>query len=480
MEAISLSQPADKISIDRLDIQRAQSAVLVVQDGVEYAIVSDDNYHFLDPYWKAMYEAPMFVFTPSGPPLAVGGSASAKKVAVGGKLGIVKDPFGKKGTPEFLAATLPLDGYGIVNLSLSEDGKVVIGQLKGSYSGNILSEESLTQKPSQNHAWDVKALIEAALAQTDQDRLRKHITLPANAEQKISDAGTSFAGTIGTAFDPEWINASVEGRMGDVIGVDLKELAARQLLVREGLLNETTAKLSLDKLNAVDLRLITARMKELSDFSLDQQQLDFFSGKNAALKLLVSNGPASFKSSIVSRKSADASNVLSTEVADFKESGILFFVPNITDDKNRPRIPELSDTEKLRAGQALADKFAELLFYFEDRQQSAYDPERGKGLVTITAKDYSPTANAFVGDRPLDNPGYTTFQLKGGVDTSAQDILDITRVEQRLKYLGFAAIDTNSGKPTTEITVDGKFSQQEQQDLQRFEFSQLRSRMLCI
>jgi hypothetical protein len=34
-----------------------------------------------------MYEAPNFVWTPDGPPLAIGGSASAKKVAVGGKLG---------------------------------------------------------------------------------------------------------------------------------------------------------------------------------------------------------------------------------------------------------------------------------------------------------------------------------------------------------------------------------------------------------
>ena len=189
----------------------------------------------------------------------------------------------------------------------------------------------------------------------------------------------TFCRTIGTAFDPEWLNASVEGRMGDVIGVDLKELAARQLLVREGLLSESSAKLPLNKLGALDIALITARMKDLSDFSLDSQQLDFFAGRipdsNPALKLLTqhTNSPVN-NPSIVSRKSADANNAQSTVEADFKESGILFFVPNITDEKNRPKIPELSDTEKLRAGQTLADKFAALLFYFEDRQQRAYDP----------------------------------------------------------------------------------------------------------
>lgn len=89
MTAIDMSQPNSAVRIDRLDIQRVRSAVLVKVGDVEYAIVSDDNYHFLDPYRKAMYKAPGFVFTPSGPTIAVGGSDRARKVAVGGKLGII-------------------------------------------------------------------------------------------------------------------------------------------------------------------------------------------------------------------------------------------------------------------------------------------------------------------------------------------------------------------------------------------------------
>lgn len=78
---------------------------------------------------RAMYEAPSFVtLTPGGPPTPIVGSTTAKKVAQGGKLGIVQDPFGKLGSPTYLGATLPLDGYGIVNLSLSDDGKVLLGQ----------------------------------------------------------------------------------------------------------------------------------------------------------------------------------------------------------------------------------------------------------------------------------------------------------------------------------------------------------------
>ena len=55
----------------------------------------------------------------------------------------------------------------------------------------------------------------------------------------------------------------------------------------------------------------------------------------------------------------------------------------------------------------------------------------------------------------MDNPGYSQFLLKGGIDTASTDLLDVARVEQRLKYLGYAAIDTTSGKPSTEIAVDG-------------------------
>ena len=115
LNAVKMNQPTGDILIDRLNIQRAQSAVLVNHNGVEYAIVGDDNYHFLDPYWKAMYEAPTFLMSPTGGMFAVGGSASAKKVAVGGKLGIVRDPFGDA---EYIGASLPMDGYGIRGLSL--------------------------------------------------------------------------------------------------------------------------------------------------------------------------------------------------------------------------------------------------------------------------------------------------------------------------------------------------------------------------
>ena len=74
LQSIEMNQSGNDVRTDRLNIQRAQSAVLVEKDGVQYAVVTDDNYNFLDPYWKAMFEAPDFVqLTPFGPRLGSSG-----------------------------------------------------------------------------------------------------------------------------------------------------------------------------------------------------------------------------------------------------------------------------------------------------------------------------------------------------------------------------------------------------------------------
>jgi len=470
LEAISLSQPDSKISIDRLDIQRAQSAVLVEQDGVEYAIVSDDNYHFLDPYWKAMYEAPTFVFTPSGPPLAVGGSASAKKVAVGGKLGIVKDPFGKQGSPEYLGATLPLDGYGIVNLSLSEDGKVLIGQLKGTYSGNILSEESLTQKPSQSHAWDVEALIAATLAQTDQDRLRKHISLTdtPNAEQSIANPGSEFKGTIGTAFDPEHVNVSVTGNMGDVIEVELKKIIAYALLKLPAPgTNLTQEQKDLIASKSEDIKSLMDNMHDFKFLPSDgelltgEENVDTLTGNDQnRLKLITEKVGME---TVVSSRTADSKS------AKFIDEGRLYLVPQFTKEDLIALSKGDSVTQQKHVGfnisYTLSDKKG------STAKIAGQTQGLGTAVVSVTAKDYASTANAFIGDRPLDNPGYSTIKLIKNVGVNQGDLIDIYKVEQRLKYLGYSAVgDNNSATNEYDtIKVDGKFETKEGKALQLFE-----------
>ncbi|RJS04828.1 hypothetical protein XnspCFBP7698_00750 [Xanthomonas sp. CFBP 7698] len=208
LTAIDLSQPLNAIISDRLDIQRAQSVVMVVRDGVEYAIVSDDHYNFNDPYYRAMFEAPDFLYPPFGPPVAYGGSASAKKVSVGGKLGIIRDPFGKQGNAQYLGATLPLDGYGIINLSLSADGAVLVGQLKGGF-GTV---DPSRQNPNLVQSWSIDALLKATLAMSDKDRQSHHIAIEEPGEQNIPVKASPPAGTeISTGAETETKTSFITG-----------------------------------------------------------------------------------------------------------------------------------------------------------------------------------------------------------------------------------------------------------------------------
>ncbi|MBK7003103.1 MAG: tandem-95 repeat protein [Rhodoferax sp.] len=456
MTSIDMSQPHSKVRIDRLDIQRAQSAVLVKKDGVEYAIVSDDNYHFLDPYWRAMYEAPMFQqLTPVGPPSPIGGSASAKKVAVGGKLGIIKDPFGT--SPKFLGATLPLDGYGIVNLSLSPDGKVLIGQLKGGYSANLA--DSWVAKKNQNHAWDVDLLLKAAIDMQESERMSTHIKLKDSAELLLPNTASGDLGMpAGTYFDEADVKVKVQGNMGDVIEVDLKPLiadwAARELL---GLKSAT--ELPESKMSEAELKQLRDKRESwlkdatsVEEFILNKDQIDIHTTDTAALQLCMD-------------KREDSKGVVQSEVlsrdkdlgyAKFEKTGRLYMVPNITKEEEAT----------LRSGERIAaDKISDLTFRFQFKDKNG-NLQLKTGQVTVTAKDI-PQVNTFFGDRPLKNPGYSKMKLKGDVkvDNANSDRLDIYKVEQRLKYLGFPAM--GYGSPTldsqdvVDFSVDGTWGNKE-------------------
>ncbi|MEQ1526082.1 MAG: matrixin family metalloprotease [Gallionella sp.] len=454
-------------------IQRAQSAVLVTVDGIEYAIVSDDNHFTMDPYWQAMYEAPTFLWTPSGAPLAIGGSTTAKKVAIGGKLGIIADPFGKQGEAKYLGATLPLDGYGIINLGVSENGTVLIGQLKGSYSSNLgiannAAPGSITPGwniafPSQSHAWNVADLIHAALAMPDKDRMSKHINVQAypNIEQLVKNNVGLVAGTF---FDdgPVVVNVN-DGRMGDVVEVDLKKLAAdviaRELLKLAKDLPETA--MTDAQRNALVKKRDEVIQWSVQNFTLNADTID--DSDTAAFKLIRATGNSA--SSVIADPYTRGGKDSDVTGLKFKDTGRMYLAPNIT----------ATDETTLRNGGRITDKVTTLLFKFQAQNDIGLWEWR-QGIVTVTAKDI-PAVQTFFGDRPLDNPGYSAFTLHGEVSVAAQqnktiDVLDVYRVEQRLKYLGYPAIYT--GMPQTDNTlqefkVDGTFDVKEKAALKLFE-----------
>ncbi|HND81548.1 MAG TPA: Ig-like domain-containing protein, partial [Accumulibacter sp.] len=442
LNTIPLIQGSENVRYDVLDLQRAQSAVWVKYKGVDYAIVADDNYGMLDPFYNDMERGPEFVQT--GP--SSGSWIVPKPVAVGGKLGLVRDPFG---TPQYLGATVPLDGYGIQNLALSEDGRALIGQLEGRF-GSILT--GALKQPHGLTAWSVYDLIEAALALPEKDRLSKHIPLQAMGEQTIPVANVM---PLGTAFDPEFIDIAVTGKLGDIIGVDLSELAAKQLLLKDNKISPVEAQTPLKALNDAAQKLVKRRMATLGNFSLQGYDLQRLASRESALQVIMKS-PAS--ATIYSRSGVDSL----VEDA-FEKTGVLFFAPQLTEEG------ENNDLEKLRSGKTLSDKWASFLFTCTDYSKD--EPDSLVGSALVTAKDFASTANVYFGDRPLDDPGYSKFELKGSVGINADnDRLDVYRVEQRLKYLGYNAYDpTKASASITEFAVDGIFGDPERRALQLLE-----------
>ncbi|MDP2222396.1 MAG: hypothetical protein Q8K34_19720, partial [Hydrogenophaga sp.] len=157
----------------------------------------------------------------------------------------------------------------------------------------------------------------------------------------------------------------------------------------------------------------------------------------------------------------------------FAQTGILYAIPNLTDTRASAPSPEdiydrydtmrdlRSDMDKLRQGDTVSDKLSRLTFKVwvknEQGQLAARDV-----IIWLTARDAQ--HGVFFGDRPLDNPGYSAFTLTGTVGhKGANDRVDVARVEQRLKYLGFTAMGLNrsASRDPHEFTVDGKWSDAE-------------------
>jgi|GEM_PF-5182553 len=149
--------------------------------------------------------------------------------------------------------------------------------------------------------------------------------------------------------------------------------------------------------------------------------------------------------------------------AEFKDTGRLFLVPNIT----------AEEEAQLRSGLRItADKTAKVKFHFRFKNVKG-EWEWKAGEVTVTAKDYESTGQeVFFGDRPMDNPGYSVLKLEGSVAVNQiNDRLDVYKVEQRLRYLGFPAFGaapTNSIAPI-DFAVDGSFGDNESRALKLFE-----------
>jgi VCBS repeat-containing protein len=397
------------------NIQRAHGVVYINVDGQDYAIVADFNLIYNDPNVQ-------------------NGTAAGKQI--GGKLGIVKDPFG---TPIYLGATTPIVGGSIDKLALSGDGSTLYADLFIEEPGAPGSGVFSTMKRSLL-VWDAQALVRAAAVQgralttpIDQTQSGRNFTpIPALQPNRFDgpNANTGFQWIYGVALNNTLATLDAgEVRYGDIGKVDLQKLIKDN---HPALSQSTMTGFQIDA--AVGVQIV-------------KQQMPF--------------GEAPIYS-------VDKTNAQ----VEFANSGRFFVAPEITD----------ANLQALREGKRLANRDAVVTV------KVLIDGRETEFRVNITLTDFAeildsqgiPAPSPFFGDRRLANPGYSAFELKGSVGVNQDNnALDVWRVEQRLRYLGFPALgaadSVNLTAPSMannriqNFDVDGYFSVRENLALQLFE-----------
>ncbi|QNM95070.1 tandem-95 repeat protein [Chitinimonas koreensis] len=195
----------------QLNLQRAQSPSLVIsKDGVEYAVVADYYFEFNDPNYLM-------------------GVIANKQT--GGKIGIIKDPFGPK--PEYLGATTPILDASINRLQVIDGGRTLWADIR--YWPGI-GEPAL---PNGMLKWDLRQLIEAAEANSIVKQ-NSMVPLPidrvgkpgSNTQTVVPDKynlADSAKATSGWLFGMATVEARNvieldDQKFGDVVEVDLRKL----------------------------------------------------------------------------------------------------------------------------------------------------------------------------------------------------------------------------------------------------------------
>ncbi|WP_291853752.1 Ig-like domain-containing protein [Accumulibacter sp.] len=429
----------------QLNIQRAQSPALVTaQNGTEYALVADYFFDFLDPLY-------------ANDDQHNGGRQ------MGGKIGIIRDPFGPQ--PEYLGATSPIIGASISRLLVGADGSNLWADLR--YWPTIDS----APPPSGLLRWAVEPLLAAAernslARQTsprplpiDRERVGETIDLVVTpVKYDLGDASRITSGWITGMADsmlrtPDSVEfaAPVDGgrflrtiepdsgyqvpefNYGDIVRVDLFKLIRSQY--RSALSEVKNNDLNINW-SSIEVEGSATLVRDARGFLLTAEREDGLQSVEAAVRATYPG--------------------LQTVAGDvgkktLSNSGIVFLRPVL-------------DLDRLRRGEAL--KTGEVTIFVAGFDKNKPDDRLA---LKLRAVDYSRAADTvFFGDRPLNNPGYHEFRLDGsmgGDKSNDNKLLDVTRVEQRLKYLGYglSAIPNSA-----EITVDGTLDQRELIALRQF------------
>jgi hypothetical protein len=229
--------------------------------------------------------------------------------------------------------------------------------------------------------------------------------------------------------------------MGDVIEIDARFEIAKAILLPSNYYDDLIllayAKDIEKAMNAMDIHLTVVQRQTLME-------------DDSAFKLVMDS-----QGRVVGKNGTHVDN---DGVADgLSDDDVFYVVPNLT----------AADMERLRSGLQVDPKDMCLALNYtltKDIDIEGYEiftaGTTGSFNLTIRAEDYERNGALFFGDRPLDNPGYSEFTLSGLVGIGQDNnVLDVYRVEQRLKYLGFCSFDKTIEGDPVEFEVDGIWDQ---------------------
>ena len=405
---------------------------------------NDDPFFGLDPY-----------FNPRRPPN-------------GGNVGIIRDPLGN---PQLIAATRPINWSVPLHLALSADGKQLFLHNRGFASGvyiysieamlETIKNKSLaelaeipidgfysyknysrnfrgssTQQDRQN---DLRIDLRADFTLLDPNtnepfiftspRIQPKIGVPAGSQNAPLTPGGYLAAIDNPVAAP--LEIQVSGKFGDIIDLNLPEL--------------------------LNLQSNTYKDFQLSGFN-SSFGLDFSQGKVATYRNLNTNNYVIVQPNLLNNgtfaTSTTHQNTNGDGIVDFADTGIFYFVPEISDQDFR---------EKIQQNKVLNNSSARISFSYTDINSG----QNKSGIIDLQISDFVKDTNT----GNFTEYGYIPLNLIGSVGNGQNyenRPLDVYRVQQRLKYLGFPASNSEANpSPLTGgngipeiIKINGNFQQQ--------------------
>jgi hypothetical protein len=306
--------------------------------------------------------------------------------------------------------------------------------------GLVASLLYLEGLPSGTLTWDLISLIQAA---EERSLAKQNVRRPIPFDR----SGTVVANQQVPAVKP------VKNDLGNI--VDLASSGASTAIYAGEVRNGDISRLDLGKIIA---HYLGTTPDKVTGFNQEETSLDAGSEGVARIvtynKTVTSGNQTSQKTIYVSGdKRPDGERITWAGAANygggtFEDSGVLVLSPTLSD----------ADMTLLRAGKTLPTRDIDIRVNGLTVNGKSADTF----IVRVRLNDFlSKDGRVFFGDRPLDDPGYHSFAISNTVGASQpvnsqQRSLDVWRVEQRLKYFGFAAI--GSGYASQRPNISLKFN----------------------